>query len=129
MRILDINGYAADVFYVLLLCSGQYDFLPELYEVLGKDLTLRVLDIFAGNKIKFPPVRELHRLAAEVHIYIRVKNATSKNRAQVIHDLSREYHLSTENVRLVYEKTKKLIEGELGMQVLHERRRRYRSDT
>lgn len=129
MQILDIQGYSADVFYVLLLYSGKYEFLPELYDVLGKDLALRVLDIFAGTRIKFPPLKEIRRLGAEVHIYLRIKNAQDQQRSQVVKDLSDEYGLSTENVRDTFERTRAIIEGDLGMKVLHGKKRRYRIDT
>ena len=126
IRVLDVNGYAADVFYVLLLYSGQYEFLPELFDVLGRERTMQILEVFAGTTIKFPSIRRLKRLAAEVRIYLRVKNSSKnpRHRAVVIHDLADEYQMTEESIRTIYERTSKLIEGDLGMEVLRAKRRR-----
>lgn len=131
MKVLDVTGNAADVFYVLLLYSGQYDFLPELYDVLGREKTVQLLDIFAGATVKFPPEKELERLAAEVRIYLRLKQASEKQRIAVIKDLADEYGLVEEVVKQVYDKTAAVIEDKLGMEVLlgSLKQRRYRSGT
>jgi len=128
MRVLDVTGHAADIFYVLLLYSGEYNFLPELYEILGQEKTVQLLDIFAGTEIRFPPSKELHRLAAEVQLYLRIKNAKSpKMRALVIHDLADQNQVTEDAIRGIYEKTKKVIEGKLGMEVLDRgKKRRFR---
>lgn len=131
MKVLDVAGHDADIFYVLLLCSGQYDFLPELYDVLGREKTVQLLDIFAGTTVKFPPEKELERLAAEVRIFIRIKQAGEKQRLNVIKDLADQYGLTEEVVKQVYDKTASMIEDKLGMEVLigSLKQRRYRSGT
>jgi hypothetical protein len=131
MRVLDVTGHAADVFYILLMYSGQYDFLPELYEVLGKEKMVQLLDIFAGVTVKFPSEKVLERLAAEVSIYLRIKQASEKMRPEVIKDLATHHMLAEDVVRDIYTKTASVIEDQLGMGVLcgSEKRRRYRTGT
>ena len=125
---LDVTGHSAGVFYVLLMYSGQYDFLPELYEVLGQDQTIQLLDIFAGVTIKFPAEKVLERLAAEVTIYLRIKQASSRKRPEVIKDLADQYLLDEDIIRTIYDKTSAIIEDKLGMEVLlgASKLRRYR---
>jgi hypothetical protein len=123
VKLLNISGHSVDLFYVLLLHTGKYEFLPELYDVLGKELTLRVMDIFAGTSVKFPNQKVLARLAAEVEIYVRVGSAQESQRASVIHSLAEKLALSEDHVREVYNKTRHLLEEELGVS-LRERRLR-----
>lgn len=128
MKILDVTGNAADIFYVLLMYSGQYDFLPELYEVLGKEKMIQVLDIFAGTTIKFPQDKELERIAAEVSIYMRVRRAPKGARPEVIKDLADVYQTTEDTIRVIYDKTVTIIEDKLGMEILSgpKSSRRYR---
>jgi hypothetical protein len=128
MKILDISGHDADVFYVLLMYSGQYDFLPELYEVLGSEKMAQVLDIFAGTTISFPREKELERIAAEVSIYLRIRQAYKSKRPEVIEDLADTYCTTEDNIRVIYDKTSAVLEDKLGMVILSgpKSSRRYR---
>jgi len=128
MKFFDEPGYAVDVFYVLLMYSTHYDYLPELYEVLGKELMIKILDIFSDVTIQFPSSKELSKLASEVSIYIRIKKSTTKNRTKVISDLADEYLIDVETVNEIYARVKSIVEDQLGMEVLSgkQKPRRYR---
>ena len=54
-----LNGRQVEAFYVLLVSSGDYTFLPELYDIFGRDTTIKFLDVFAGCKIEVPKVEKL----------------------------------------------------------------------
>lgn len=126
--ILDVQGNSIDIFYVLLLYSDKYGFLPELYEILGKDKTFKLLDIFAGMTIKFPSLSEMERIAFEVKVYMKLSRVSEDYRVSITQDLADEYDLTTESIRLIFDKTKRFIEGDLNIEVMNVKRR-YKAST
>ncbi len=117
MQILDLNGNQADLFYILLLYSGKYNYLPDLYDAVGKEETIKLLDIFAGVKVEFPSVEDLKKFAAEVDVYMRMKKASVKRRPSLVKDLADEYITSEDTIRNTYSRAAKVIEGDLGIEV------------
>lgn len=120
MKVLDFNGYALDVFYVMLLYSGKYEFLPELYDVLGKEKTLQLMDIFSGTSVKFPSTQEIKSISTEVAIYVRLKRANTSTRRKnmLIDELSSEYSIHPDTVRNIYDRVSKVVEDDLQFKVI-----------
>ena len=123
MQILDFKGDYVNLLYVLLLYSGKYDFLPDLYDTIGEEMTLKLLDVFAGSKIRFPSSEELKRLISEVRIYMRLKAAQKKHQPAIVRDIADELIITEATVRNIYSRVAKIVEKDLGMEVLGGRRR------
>ena len=114
-----LSGRQVEAFYVLLVSSGSYTFLPELYDIFGRDATIKFLEVFQGCRLSVPKAEKLEKLAREVGIYTRVERApTSKSRAVVIQRLAEEYELTEDRVRSIYARIKVKIEDELGFKAI-----------
>ncbi len=108
-----------EAFYVLLVSSGSYTFLPELYDIFGRDETIKFLEIFQGCSLSVPKAEKLEKLARDVSIYTRVERApTSASRTVIIRRLAEEYELLEDRIRTIYAKTKVKLEDELGFKAV-----------
>ena len=113
-----LSGRQVEAFYALLLSTGNYTFLPELYDVFGRETTIKFLEVFAGCRLSVPRVEQLEKLARDVAIYIRIDKASSDQQPIIIHTLAEEYELDETRVRAIYAKTKVKLEVELGLQIM-----------
>jgi len=113
----NLQGRQVEAFYVLLVASGKYTFLPEIYDIFGRDGTVRFLEIFAGCRIKVPKLERLEKLAQHAAIYIRLEKARKNQKASVVHALALEYDLTESQIRKIHATTKKTLEVELGFKV------------
>ena len=113
-----------EVFYVLLVSSNKYTFLPEIYDIFGRETTIKFLELFAGCAIKVPRMEKLEKLARDTAIYVRIEQASPSQQAQLIHTLADEYDLTEDRVRRVYAATKVFLEDELGYRVIRRDKRR-----
>lgn len=113
-----LSGRQVEIFYALLVSSGKYSFLPELYDIFGRDATMEFLEIFAGCKLKVPKVERLEELARAVAIYVRIDSAPSAQHASIVDTLAEEYELSKDRVRRIYANTKVKLEDEFGLKVI-----------
>lgn len=120
---LDVNADHADLLYVLLLYSGKYTFLPDLYECLGREKMIEVMDIFAGSSISFPSAATLKKYARELSIYLRLKNVGPQRKKDMTKDLADEYMLDEQTIQDSYRKVEKIVEGDLGINVKMQMRR------
>ena len=128
MKVLDVAGHAANAFYILLMYSGSHTYLPELYDILGHEKMIKVLDVFAGTTIKFPSEKELQRLAAEIRIYFRLKRANKKLRCMLMKEIADELGVTEDEIRAVFNKTSRVLEQQLGLEILDgKKRRRFRA--
>ena len=116
--ISDLSGRQVDAFYVLLVTSGNYTFLPELYDIFGRDATLKFLEVFAGCSLSVPKVEKLEKLARNAAIYLRIEQASLKQQPSIVESLSEEYNLTESQVRRVFAKTKVKLEDEYGFKVV-----------
>lgn len=117
MKILDNNNDHVSLFYVLLLQCGKYSFLPELYDMLGEEKTLQVLEVFAGKTIRFPLMSELTRIARDIAIYCRIAKVPENSSTPVVNDLATEYNMEAMTVRKVYSEMSKTVQA-LGIKFL-----------
>lgn len=108
-----------EAFYVLLVSAGNYTFLPELYDIFGREETIKFLEIFQGCTLSVPKADKLEKLAREVSIYTRIERApTSKSRSTIVRRLAEEYELTEDRVRSIYAKTKVHLEDRLGFKAI-----------
>lgn len=119
-----LSGRQVDVFYLLLVTSGQYTFLPEIYDIFGKEATIKFLEVFAGCRLQIPSVSKLEVLARDTSIYVRIESATAAQRASVIHALADQYDLVEDRIRDIYAETKSKIENDLGFFAVKRGKRR-----
>ena len=112
-----LTGRQVETFYALLVSSGQYTFLPELYDIFGREITIKFLDVFAGCKIRVPKFEVLEELARNTAIYVRIENVPNKKRSIIVKSIADEYELTEDRVRSLYTATKSKLEDELGFRV------------
>lgn len=106
----NITKRYVDTFYLLLLHSDRYSHLPELYEVFGKEATIKFLNLFSGSTFVIPPARDFERIARDVSIYIRVStSSTPDGRAAIVTELAREYQITESEVRKLYNLMRDII--------------------
>ncbi len=118
-NILDsLKGRQIEVFYVLLVSSGKYTFLPELYDIFGKEATIKFLQIFAGCTFKVPSVKKLRLLARDTTIYVRLERANKAQHELIVKNLADDYNLGEDRVRVIYAKMKVHLEETLGFTAL-----------
>lgn len=113
-----------EVFYALLVSSGKYTFLPELYDIFGREATIRFLEIFAGCRVKVPKLDKLETIARSTAIYVRVSQVSEKRKPSIIKALAEEYELTEDRIRSIYNRTKKHLEDDLGFKLTKGSRRR-----
>lgn len=116
-----------EAFYALLVSSGNYNFLPEVYDIFGREDTIKFIEIFAGCTIKVPKVDKLESLARKAEIYIRLSQTSPSQFSSVARVLAEEYNLTEDRVRTTYKETKKYFEKELGFSVIPKRKRATRA--
>lgn len=111
-----------EAFYVLLVRSGNYTFLPELYDIFGREATIDFLEIFAGCKLAVPKVEKLEKLAKEAVIYIRIEQSPRRRRFAVVKSLAEEYNTTEDRINKIYLKAKDKFD-ELGFSVIPKARK------
>jgi hypothetical protein len=92
----------------MLLRQGGHTLLPELFDVVGDELFIRLLDTFSGDTFVFPSEKELKRYSKEVDIYVRVKQAEVKHRE--MERLAFEYVCTYQNIQQTYARMSKIID-------------------
>lgn len=98
-----------DALFVLLVHSGRYELLPELYEVFGREKLLQFLEIFGGTTIKVPSEKDLIQAARDVAIYTRLHDAQPGHKDPV-DDLCHEYDLCSDEVYTIYREMAQLMD-------------------
>ena len=119
--LLHLSGRQVEIFYVLLVSSGKYTFLPELYDIFGREATIKFLELFSGCKLAVPKLEKLEKLSRNSVVYVRVEQASKRNKPAVIKDLAEEYEVTEDRIRSIYMKTKKKLEKDLGFKALKKR--------
>lgn len=113
-----LSGRQVEVFYALLVASGKYTFLPELYDIFGRESAIRFLEVFAGCRIRVPTIKRLEELARATEIYVRVEKATPNQRVGIVKVLAEEYEVTEDRIRTIFAKTKVLLEDKLGFTLI-----------
>lgn len=112
-----------EVFYALLVSSGKYTFLPELYDIFGREATIQFLEVFAGCRIRVPKLDKLEALARATAIYVRIRQARPRQRPAIIQILAEEYDLTEDRVRSIYHNISESLEQELGFKLIRGKQR------
>ena len=118
MKLLDANGDNVRLVYLLLLADKKNTFLPDLYDLLGEDRTLEMMEVFAGQTIEFPSVARIEELTRDVEIFVRIQSAPKKKRSSVIRDLADTKDLRISQVRRLHSRMSNFFENKLGMRFL-----------
>jgi hypothetical protein len=104
-----VSNRAVDLFKVSLLESFENTHLPELYDALGKDAFLKLLDVFenstffacphCGQSLKFPTLDKIQAVLLDVAAYCRLLDAPKGTKSGIIRELARQYGTSLGRVR------------------------------
>ena len=113
-----LSGRQVEVFYVLLVCSGKYSFLPELYDIFGRESTIKFLELFSGCRFYVPKVEKLEKLARKAEVYVRIEQVSAKQKPSVIRSIAEEYDLTEDFVRQIYVDAKVDLEDGYGFKVI-----------
>lgn len=107
MKPIDCNGDYVGVLHLLLLQSGKYSFVPELHNIVGDDLMIKILEIFGGVTMKFPSDDEISMIARDIDVYRRLEKVPDGKKASPIADLASTYDTCDENVIAIYNRVHK----------------------
>lgn len=114
MDIIDfLHKTDRDKTYLLTLLYDEFSFIPEIYDIFGKEGLLKFISVFSGESFDVPTRETLEYLARGVRIYVeteRVKE-TSQYREQLYRDISREFGWSRQKIFEVYREFKDKIEN------------------
>lgn len=117
-----LSGRQVEAFYVLLVSSGKFTVLPELYDIFGREMTLKFLDTFAGCSIKVPSPERLKDLALKVEVYVRLSRVPEAQRESVAEEIAEREDCKVAYILSLFEKTKSKMEDELHFNVISRRR-------
>lgn len=107
VRIFEKNsGREIDAIELVLLCFFRLTLLPEIYEIFGKDITLKLFGKFGGQTITFPPRSELMRIRRDADIFIRLQ---ANDNPVIRKRIASEYDLSVARVTDIYYKVEKIV--------------------
>jgi hypothetical protein len=109
---LDISMLESKLLYLLLLRSGQYTFLPDLYDAIGEDndMMIRLLSMFAGQNIDFPDEDKIGRYIRDIKMYFRLHVLSGRARVIAIEELAAYYDLDQKELQKKYHRMRKIIE-------------------
>jgi hypothetical protein len=98
--------------YILLLRSGQYNFLPDLFDAIDEntEVMTRLLDSFAGTTITFPSTEKIEQYAKEITVYARMKFCKPPDRWSLAEQLAREYTTSGERILQIRDRIGRVLD-------------------
>lgn len=85
---------------LMLLYLSRHSQMPELYNELGKEGFLRLVQAFGGTRLELPTQEELIRAVTEVHIYSELKDKPSDRR--IADRLARKYQCARSDIRDIF---------------------------
>ena len=96
-----------------LLFKHRYSLIQEFYRVFGDGATWKLLDIFAGTRIKVPSAREIRIVKRDVFIYrsmLKVKGDLVVGQ-KCKDDLAKKFSLTSARVAQIYIEVKEICES------------------
>ncbi len=104
-----------ELLQVILMEEFGDTHLPELYEVLGKEKFLKVLDIFqdaemipcqeCGCAVKWPARSALEGILLDLIIYFRVRKAPLGSKSGIMREIASDSNMTPTQVRSSYLRT------------------------
>jgi hypothetical protein len=99
-----------DALQIALLRTGRDTLLPEIYEIFGKESTIKFLDIFAGITVKVPTKQVIENAIRDTFIYLTLKKAKRNGYPKspdVVTDLADRYSIERSTVKIIYKEMDK----------------------
>jgi len=117
----DMDTYR--VFSIALLRTSQLTFLPDIFEATGAVGGVRLMQRFAGEKIRFPSTDEIIRSVKRAYIYryFQKNGYTEENIAR----MALQLEMTPKKVRQAYTDIKQYV-IEMGLQKAHGKNRTHR---
>lgn len=95
-----------DAIKAVLILQSNFDLLPEVYDIFGKEGTIKFLNIFAGRVIRIPTREEIDTAIRDVMLWV----AVSKNGSvDSIRALSAKYGVTKNEVVRIHGRVKDLM--------------------
>jgi hypothetical protein len=100
----DLGFVQSKLLYLLLLRSGKYTFLPDLFDAIGEDndMMIRLLSMFAGQRITFPTPDQIAIHTRDITIFHRLYNLAGRTLATAAEELSADYGMEGDEVKRRY---------------------------
>lgn len=120
VRISDTNVYKnirdfKDVLAITIMIDQKYTFLPEIYEVFGKEKMLKFMSIFGGTTVQVPTEDDLVQTIRDVQLYIDVVNR--KNGRPPFSQIADKYEMTKPFALQVFNRIRKKVEGFEGVEL------------
>lgn len=94
---------------MIMLYRSEGSLIPELFDVFGRDLLFKFIDIFAGTTVKVPDKETLRRIIRDTAIYISLLDNYSDLQVDY---LARRYDISQTEVVNIFKELHKVVHGE-----------------
>ena len=95
-----------DVLELVIIYEGGKTLLPELYNVFGKELFIKFLDIFSGCEFKVPTLLEFERWVRDVDVYLNLLRSRNN-----LKSMGTKYGLGSEMIYYIYNKVSDAIDS------------------
>jgi hypothetical protein len=104
----DLKDNEVDLLIKLLSDENSYLF-QVLFNVIGINDTLKLIDIFSDNKIIFPPRKRIYKLIEKIKIYEYIKSKNESEEAYKL--LSKQYNKRISQLKSIVERIDYLLEN------------------
>lgn len=92
----------------LALSVVKRSLLPEVYEEVGYEATMRFVEIFGGTSLRVPTMSELERAVRDVDIY-----ETMRRNTRSVSKLASKYKIPSDRVEQIYDRLKSTVAQEV----------------
>jgi len=93
---------------MILLYRSEGTLIPELFDVFGRDLLFKFLDIFAGTTVKVPDKDTLRRIIRDTAIYLSLLDNYTDLQVDY---LARRYDISQTEIVNIFEELHTVVYG------------------
>lgn len=93
---------------IILLYRSEGTLIPELFDIFGRDLLFKFLDIFAGTTFKVPDKDVIRRIIRDTAIYLSLLDNYSDLQVDY---LARRYDIAQSEVVNIFKELQAIVYG------------------
>jgi hypothetical protein len=83
--------------------------MPELYEVVGPSIFLKIINVFGGTNLEIPTHKDLKSAIRDVHIYNTLSKVPICDQHKYAARLGKHHDVVAKDVLAIYERVRKEI--------------------
>lgn len=97
-----VSGRFATVLRVVLDHACPRSHVLEMFDIFGKDVFVKFLDIFSGTLIKVPTKDKLEDCMRQVVVFLELKRTPASKRPTATRELAKKYGMTAGEVRTIF---------------------------